>query len=375
MRIGIDARMFHKAGIRRYAAELTQHLSKIDQDNEYYVYLSSKRQNNFEELNSNFNVVTIEAPLFSLREQLLLVRHCKKNELDVLHTTFDFGVPLYPTTKIVVTVHDAFFGPLTFFKSFKTRLFYQLLTRYSVHRSDITVVISDFIRRKVLQYIPGVRAKADKIRVVQNGVGSEFRSFHHRQEIEQMKQRYRIKGKYLFCVGSFASRNKNLLRILEAFCNLPLRLRSEYQLVIAGEFLSTVPEASRVIERLRAEDYIRCLGYVPDDDLPLLYNGAEVFIFPSLHEGFGIPVLEAMACGTPVMTSNVTAMPEIAGGAAMLVDPFNVNEMTNSIREILANENLRKDLSEKGRARAKSFSWLATARKTLDIYEEVGNRT
>ena len=375
MRIGIDARMFHKAGIRRYAAELTQHLSKIDQDNEYYVYLSSKRQNNFEELNSNFNVVTIEAPLFSLREQLLLVRHCKKNELDVLHTTFDFGVPLYPTTKIVVTVHDAFFGPLTFFKSFKTRLFYQLLTRYSVHRSDITIVISDFIRRKVLQYIPGVRAKADKIRVVQNGVGSEFRSFHHRQEIEQMKQRYRIKGKYLFCVGSFASRNKNLLRILEAFCNLPLRLRSEYQLVIAGEFLSTVPEASRVIERLRAEDYIRCLGYVPDDDLPLLYNGAEVFIFPSLHEGFGIPVLEAMACGTPVMTSNVTAMPEIAGGAAMLVDPFNVNEMTNSIREILANENLRKDLSEKGQARAKSFSWLATARKTLDIYEEVGNRT
>ena len=370
MRIGIDARMFHKAGIRRYAAELTQHLSKIDQDNEYYVYLSSKRQNNFEELNSNFNVVTIEAPLFSLREQLLLVRHCKKNELDVLHTTFDFGVPLFPTTKIVVTVHDAFFGPLTFFKSFKTRLFYQLLTRYSVHRSDITVVISDFIRRKVLQYIPGVRAKADKIRVVQNGVGSEFRSFHHRQEIEQMKQRYRIKGKYLFCVGSFASRNKNLLRILEAFCNLPLRLRSEYQLVIAGEFLSTVPEASRVIERLRAEDYIRCLGYVPDDDLPLLYNGAEVFIFPSLHEGFGIPVLEAMACGTPVMTSNVTAMPEIAGGAAMLVD-----EMTNSIREILANENLRKDLSEKGQARAKSFSWLATARKTLDIYEEVGNRT
>jgi glycosyltransferase involved in cell wall biosynthesis len=375
MRIGIDARMFHKAGIRRYAAELTQHLSKIDQDNEYYVYLSSKRQNKFEELNSNFNVVTIEAPLFSLREQLLLVRHCKKNELDVLHTTFDFGVPLYPITKIVVTVHDAFFGPLTFFKSFKTRLVYQLLTRYSVHKSDITVVISDFVRRKVLQYIPGVRAKADKIRVVQNGVGSKFRSFHHRQEIEQMKQRYRIKGKYLFCVGSFASRNKNLLRILEAFCNLPVRLRSEYQLVIAGEFLSTVPEASRVIERLRAEDFIRCLGYVPDDDLPLLYNGAEVFIFPSLHEGFGIPVLEAMACGTPVMTSNVTAMPEIAGGAAMLIDPFNVNEMTDSMREILANESLRKDLSEKGQARAKSFSWLATARKTLDIYEEVGNRT
>jgi glycosyltransferase involved in cell wall biosynthesis len=375
MRIGIDARMFHKAGIRRYAAELTQHLSKIDQDNEYYVYLSSKRQNKFEELNSNFNVVTIEAPLFSLREQLLLVRHCKKNELDVLHTTFDFGVPLYPITKIVVTVHDAFFGPLTFFKSFKTRLVYQLLTRYSVHKSDITVVISDFVRRKVLQYIPGVRSKADKIRVVQNGVGSKFRSFHHRQEIEQMKQRYRIKGKYLFCVGSFASRNKNLLRILEAFCNLPVRLRSEYQLVIAGEFLSTVPEASRVIERLRAEDFIRCLGYVPDDDLPLLYNGAEVFIFPSLHEGFGIPVLEAMACGTPVMTSNVTAMPEIAGGAAMLIDPFNVNEMTDSMREILANESLRKDLSEKGQARAKSFSWLATARKTLDIYEEVGNRT
>jgi glycosyltransferase involved in cell wall biosynthesis len=375
MRIGIDARMFHKAGIRRYAAELTQHLSKIDQDNEYYVYLSSKRQNKFEELNSNFNVVTIEAPLFSLREQLLLVRHCKKNELDVLHTTFDFGVPLYPITKIVVTVHDAFFGPLTFFKSFKTRLVYQLLTRYSVHKSDITVVISDFVRRKVLQYIPGVRSKADKIRVVQNGVGSKFRSFHHRQEIEQMKQRYRIKGKYLFCVGSFASRNKNLLRILEAFCNLPVRLRSEYQLVIAGEFLSTVPEASRVIERLRAEDFIRCLGYVPDDDLPLLYNGAEVFIFPSLHEGFGIPVLEAMACGTPVMTSNVTAMPEIAGGAAMLIDPFNVNEMTDSMREILANESLRKDLSEKGQARAKSFSWLATARKTLDIYEEVGKRT
>ncbi len=364
--------MFHKAGIRRYATELVKGLSEIDNVNEYFVYLSPHEELTWlRGLNPNFNTVRLDASLFSLKEQFLLITHLTRDRLDVLHTTFDFGAPLWPVRNVIVTVHDAFFGPGTFFRNNRTRLLYQLLTKYSVKKASRVIVISDFIREKLIRHIPAIAGKTDKIRVIFNGVGREFSPDGNANETEFLKRKYNIYNKYLLCVGSFASGIKNLQRTLKAYCGLPEDLIGMYQLVIAGEVLNRAPESLNMILRLRSENRILCLGYVPDEDLPVLYRNADIFIFPSLHEGFGIPVLEAMASGTPVITSNVTAMPEVAGDAALLVDPNDINEMRNAMNSLVDNDRLENELSGKGLERARQFSWLATAEKTLEVYKEL----
>jgi glycosyltransferase involved in cell wall biosynthesis len=375
MRIGIDARMFHKAGIRRYSSELIQNLSLLDRRNEYTVYLSSNAHpDEIKDLTPNFKHVYLEAPLFSLKEHLLLISHLRKDRLDVFHTTFDFGVPLWPVRNVIVTVHDVFFGPGTFFRNYKTRLMYQVLTKYSVRRSEMTIVISNFIKKKLLEYMPQRSEKLDRIRVVYNGVGTEFSPVREPGEAEWIKQKYGIRDRYILCVGSFASGIKNLSRILKAFSVLPSDLRNNYQLVIAGEIFQRVPEAEDMIKELKDRRRILCLGYVPDLELPSIYRNAEVFMFPSLHEGFGIPVLEAMACGTPVVTSNITGIPEVAGDAALLIDPYSTDEIREGMSKMLTDVHLRNDKSEKGLQRAQEFSWGLTAKKTLGIYEELDKR-
>ena len=374
MRIGIDARMFHKAGIRRYETELIRNLSQIDTANHYTIYLSAKgRPGAFDNLGPNFTLEYLDAPLFSVREHLLFINRLRRDAPDLIHTTFDFGVPLWPVSKIIVTVHDAFFGPCTFFRNIRTRLLYQILTRYSVGRASRIIVISNFIKEKLLGQIPGVRHKVQQISVIPNGVGLEFVPGPKEGERERVNEKYGIRHNYILCVGSFASGIKNLPRILRAFTLLPGHVRKRYQLVIAGEPLDRVPETSDAIRALKEKDQIRCPGYVRDEDLPELYRNAELFVFPSLHEGFGIPVLEAMACGTPVITSDSAAMPEVAGEAAIFVNPYDEREISRAITEVCTRDSLRRDLSRKGLERARNYPWSKTAQKTLAVYEALGN--
>jgi glycosyltransferase involved in cell wall biosynthesis len=374
MRIGIDARMFHKAGIRRYATELIRNLSQIDTSNHYTLYVSAHGQpEGMDDLAPNFRLEYLDGPLFSVREHLLFIHRLRRDRQDLLHTTFDFGVPLWPGSKVIVTVHDAFFGPCTFFRNFKTRVLYQILTRYSVARASRILVISNFIKDKLLRHIPRAGHNARRISVIPNGVGSEFVPGSTGDETERVKKEYGIRNKYILCVGSFASGIKNLPGILEAFALLPGRLRDQYQLVIAGELLDRVPETSDAITALKGKNQVLCPGYVPDGDLPELYRNAEFFVFPSFHEGFGIPVLEAMACGTPVITSDSAAMPEIAGDAAILVNPYDAHEISRAMTEVCSQENLRRHLSRKGLERARHYSWSKTAQKTLAVYEELAD--
>ena len=374
MRIGIDARMFHKAGVRRYATELIRNLAGIDESNDYIVYLSSDfRPVKMGSLSTNFQTVYLKAPLFSLGEHMDLISHLRNDRPDVFHTTFDFGVPLWPVRNVIVTVHDVFFGPCTFFRNYKTRFLYQFLTKRSVKKASITVVISNFIKQKLIEYIPGMFENQDKIRVVPNGVGTEFTPARGPDEEERIRRKYGIRDRYIFCVGSFASGIKNLPGILKAFSFMNDDLTESHQMVIAGEIFERIPEASDLIKKLKGRDRLVCLGYIPDAELPSIYRSAEVFMFPSLHEGFGIPVLEAMACGTPVITSSVTGMPEVAGDAALLVDPYSIDEMRGGLEKVLTDVHLREDLSKKGIQRAHHFSWAMTAERTLKIYEEVGN--
>jgi glycosyltransferase involved in cell wall biosynthesis len=180
-------------------------------------------------------------------------------------------------------------------------------------------------------------------------------------------ERWSIRRPYILAVGNLQPR-KNLLRLIEAFAQLITERRIPHQLVLAGKAKWRESDIHRTVRRLGIEDRIVFTGRVPDEDLACLLNGAELFVYPSLYEGFGLPVLEAMACGTPVVTSNCTSIPEVAGDAALLVDPYRVDELADAIHHVLSDESLRARLREKGLARSQMFSWRQTARKTWTAY-------
>ena len=187
--------------------------------------------------------------------------------------------------------------------------------------------------------------------------------------IEAIKARYNIAGDYILFVGTLQPR-KNLIRLIEAFSNLQSPI-SNIQLIIAGKKGWLYEETFRQVEELGLEWKVVFTDYAPEGDLPALLSGASLFVFPSLYEGFGLPVLEAMACGTPVVCSNVSSLPEVAGEAAILVDPLDVEELATAMERVLGDEELRAELTERGFEQARRFSWEKCARQTLDVLERV----
>jgi len=188
--------------------------------------------------------------------------------------------------------------------------------------------------------------------------------------VAEARARYGLPERYLLYLGSNKP-HKNLRRLVEAWARLQPQ---SMPLVIAGAWDGRYPEARQRAAALSLEGQVRWLGPVPETDLPALYSGSLLFVFPSLYEGFGLPVLEAMACGTPVVCSNSSSLPEVAGDAALLVDPMNTEELVTAVRTALENESLRQDMTEKGLKRAQGFSWLQTAQRTLEVYRSAKSR-
>ncbi len=207
----------------------------------------------------------------------------------------------------------------------------------------------------------------DRLAVIHNGVGAHFQRQSTEDTRRVLADKYGLRDPFVLSVARLQAR-KNIPRILQAFDRFRKESRSELKLVLAGKKSWTSEEVNPLIDSLGLRPHIVELGYVPHADLPFLYSGAAMLVFPSLWEGFGLPVIEAMACGTPVVTSNVSSLPEVAGGAAVLVDPNSVDEISDGMRRILDDGALREDLCARGRKRAEAFTWERTARQTLDVY-------
>jgi glycosyltransferase involved in cell wall biosynthesis len=190
---------------------------------------------------------------------------------------------------------------------------------------------------------------------------------------KRLEATYAIRERYVLFVGQLKTRSKNLLRLLEAFRQFRAEAGEPFRLVMVGRRNRTTVGLDEAVERLALKDHVVELGHVPDADLPLLYSGAEMLAFPSLCEGFGFPVIEAMACGTPVVTSKVSCLPEVAGGAALLVDPYSVEDIAAGMHRVFRDAALREDLCARGFERAKFFSWERTARQTLEAYERAAS--
>ncbi|KKQ78830.1 MAG: Glycosyl transferase group 1 [Parcubacteria group bacterium GW2011_GWC2_38_7] len=281
-------------------------------------------------------------------------------------------VPYFCPTKVVCTVHDlAFITHPSYFKPLK-RILYSKMTTYSVKKACRIIAVSQSTKNDLVKYY---RIKPEKITVICHGYNRDlFKEKFSLEVIKKTKDKYGLADKnYILYVGELQPR-KNITTLIKAFNSVKDSI-TKYHLVIVGRKGWYYEDIFKHVENYKLHDRIIFTGYVPEKDLPVLMNQAKVFVYPSLYEGFGLPVIEAMACGAPVITSNVSSLPEVAGDAAILVDPYNVDDIANAIYNVINDKELRESLIYKGLKRAKEFSWEKAAKETLEVFEEVYNET
>jgi glycosyltransferase involved in cell wall biosynthesis len=261
---------------------------------------------------------------------------------------------------MVMTIHDTNHMVFPQYYTKIHQFYYRHIVKPCALKSKKIITVSDFSRTEIIRYM-GV--SAEKIEVTYNGVDPNYRVITDREVLASAGQKYDLPDKFTLCISN-RKPHKNLGRLFEAYAGTDTR----QPLYISGE-----PDAvtDSLIIKSGAREKIKFIGRITEEDLPVLYNLADLFVFPSLYEGFGLPPLEAMACGTPVITSRTSSLPEVVGEAAVTVDPYNVEELTAAINSVLHDEKMKAGMTKSGLKQAKKFSWQETARQTIDIYSEV----
>ncbi len=369
MRIGIDT-LFAIPGVNEgivtYLRNLLKNLLEIDNQNEYILFVCKENKGIF--MFDRERIHEVQCPIYGsfrlLRvfwEQFILPIQIKKYSLDLFFSPGHVVSGLCPVP-IVMTIHDTYYAYYPENVPKFELFIWQILNRFSAKKADKIITVSESAKKDIIK---AFKVKEEKVYVTYEASEGCFHPNYGKEEIAAVKRKYGLGEKYLLSVAIMRS-NKNIERLLEAFNILKTQNRIEHQLVLVGTI-------SQPFKDLKQKDVI-LTGYVPHDELPLLYCGASLLVYPSFFEGFGLPALESMACGTPVVASNVTALPEIIGEAGLLFDPFNPEEMASTIYRILSDNVLKDELIKKGLQRVKEFSWQQTAKQTLSVFESVSQR-
>jgi glycosyltransferase involved in cell wall biosynthesis len=372
MHIAIDAHAVGAglAGNETYIASLIEALAEIDQRNRYTLYVTKREAvERFHNRWPNFTTrLTLpHTPL--VRIPLTLVAELRRRPVDLLHV--QYTAPPFAPCPIIPTIHDLAFEHIP--ETFKRRSWMQLrlTVRRTARRASHIITVSKFSRDDIVKTY-GI--SPEDITVTPEAASDKFAPADS-SEIERVRARYKIEGEYILAVGSIQPR-KNLSLLLAAYSDL-LRARPQVKLprlVLAGKRAWLYEETLRSVSSFGLERNITFTGYVPERDLPPLYSGALCFVYPSYFEGFGLPPLEAMRCGAPVITGNRTSLPEVVGEAGLMVDPFDKDGLADAVRRVMQDAGLRQTLREKGVERARRFSWRETARLTLEAYERAVKR-
>jgi glycosyltransferase involved in cell wall biosynthesis len=365
MRFAVDAHAIgrHLTGNEVYVRSLLGAFAAIDRESEFLAYVSGPEGES--KVPRRFQTRQIAANPF-LRLGFDLSRNLRQDKPDLLHV--QYTSPLFCPVPTVVSVHDVSFleHPEYFKKSRAMQL--GITVARSVKRASRIITGSEFARDSIVR---AYQLPPEKIVVVPDAASPSFRSVNRDAAVRKVMSRFRFKGKYVLSVGDLQPR-KNHIGLIKAFARLIKdQPQLKHDLVFAGKdtwFGNRVREAAR---ESGVEDRIHFLGFVTDEDLLLLYNACECFVFPSFYEGFGIPVLEAMACGRAVICSNASSIPEVANGAALLFDPENSDEIVRALADVLRNSDLRARMERLGVQRAAQFTWQKTAEMTLNVYREV----
>lgn len=372
MHIGIDAHAIgaQQGGNETYIRGLIRALAEIDDRNRYTIYLAeagaaAEWRDGFASRHTNFEIRLLPKPTPLVRVPLFLAYELRRRPVDVLHV--QYTAPPFCRVPVVATIHDLAFEhmPETFTRRGSFQL--KLTVRRTAQRAVRIATVSEYSRQDLLRtyHLP-----PEKVAVTYNGVDSHFTAKTGPNETADVRQRFGISRDYLLAVGSLQPR-KNLVRLIRAYAKLRTENQNfSPQLVIVGRKLWLADEIFAEVRRQTWAEDVILTGYASDEDLPKLYRQAAAFVYPSLFEGFGLPPVEAMACGTPVITSDVSSLPEITGEAALLVDPLDQAAIESALLEILNDQSLRARLKEQGIEQAKKFTWRAAAERTLQLYQE-----
>lgn len=373
MHIGIDAHAIgaQQGGNETYIRGLIRALAEVDGQNRYTIFLAEPAaaeewRDGFVRQFSNFEVRLLPKPTPLVRVPLALAFELRRRPVDVLHV--QYTAPPFCPAPVVATIHDLAFEhmPETFTRRGSMQL--KLTVRRTAQRAARIATVSEYSRQDLLRTY---RLSPEKVAVTYNGIEAHFTPHPvSSNESDEIRRRFGISRDFLLAVGSLQPR-KNLVRLIRAYA----RLRAEHsgfapQLVIVGRKLWLADGIFAEVRRQRWAEDVILTGYVADADLAQLYRAATAFVYPSLFEGFGLPPVEAMACGTPVVTSNISSLPEIVGEAALLIDPCDENSLAAALLQIVNDRPLRAKLREQGIAQAGKFTWRAAAEKTLELYRE-----
>jgi glycosyltransferase involved in cell wall biosynthesis len=355
MKIAFDGTVLHgcKSGVGYYCEELLKALLAADHVDQFYVFSHQPVRTEFPSANGNLKFTnSVHLPIRAVYLHAFLPRILDKIQPDIRHYT-NFLAPISEDKPYVVTVHDMGLEVLRDAHPLTKRLYTKRLIPHTARKARLIITNSEYSKWEIVRYLG---MPEDRIRVTPLAASAEFKPIPIQSE-----------NPYFLYVGNLEPR-KNLERLIEGFARMPGK---DYQLIIAGNRWYHGEAAEAKARALGLNGRVKFLGYVPRAELPALFSGATAFVYPSLLEGFGLPILESMACGTPVITSNNSSMKEIAQDAAVLIDPTDGREMTEALVRMSEDRRLREDLSRRGLNRAAEFSWAKTAELTLDAYREV----
>lgn len=370
MRIGIDARFYSSSftGIGRYVHELLDNLLKIDQKNHYTVFFNQPEFEKYSPPRRGVEKVLANATHYSFAEQWHFCKTLKRANLDIMHFTH-FNAPVLYRKPSIVTIHDLTLSlyPGKKMAGFIERTAYNFVIRLIVRRAKKIIAVSQHTKKDLVNIL---HADPKKIEVIYEGISPHFHKIQNQNSVDEFKKRMNFNKPYLLYTGVWRS-HKNLVNLIKAFAVLKHKYHFNGMLVITGKEDPWYPEVKQTVKDNRLEGDVRFTGLISDEELVFLYNAALVYVFPSLYEGFGLPALEAFACGIPVCAANASSLPEICGeGNAVFFNPHDPADIASKIASVYNDPATMEKLIKSGYQRVKNFSWQEMARKTLEIYHQ-----
>jgi len=382
MKIGIEGqRLFRtkKHGMDIVALELIRNLQEIDHENEYYIFVKKDEDVSALKETSNFKIITLDGGSYPVWEQFILPRAAKKYGCQVLHCTSNTA-PLHCDIPLVTTLHDIIYlessylkiltGSATNYQKFGN-VYRKLIVPRIVKNSQKIITVSNFEKNRIAEFF-GMKGD-DRLTAVYNGVSAHFKPISDRTELKRVKEKYHLPDQFFFFLGN-TDPKKNTKGTLKAFSDFLKQTKSAYKLVMLDYDRGELEKLLDEIGDKQLIDKIVLTGYVTNTDLPAIYSQSAIFLYPSLRESFGIPMLEAMACGVPVITSNTSSMPEVSGDAAHIVNPYHPEEITEGMIKVLSDKEYSENLCKKGLERSKLFSWKNMAEQVLELYNEINTQ-
>lgn len=378
MRIGIDARFLthpQKGGFKTYTENLITALASVDNTNEYILYIDRSPDNSTLPNTPNFKykIVAGNMAFFGMpfREQISLPLLTLYDNLDLLHSLC-LTAPLQLNCPLVVTIHDVIWLQHKKRKTWKLHQYfidnyYRIISPFAAKNASAIITVSEYSKKSIIDQL---EINPEKLFVTYEAAGSNYHKIIDSRLIKEKLLKHNINSEYILAIASSDPR-KNIISLFQAYELLSEKLRENYHLVIICSDLILKQMLSQQSYSGSNLGRIHTLHHISNGDLLYLFNGASVFVFPSTNEGFGLPPLEAMSCGIPCIAANNSSIPEIVGGAALLVNPYDIEELAGLIANVLNDENLKNELSQKGLRRARDFSWERCAIETINVYQQV----